>query len=131
MMFPTLKMPLILCTALLLVACGGGGGGGGGTAPAATVHQVTLNWEENLEADVNMPGGGYKIAISGQPIIDVAFPAPPSITLTLPSGSYNAIVTAYSPINPNTGMSYLNNTIAMASVANFSRPSTSITIDIP
>lgn len=132
MIVRTLKMPWIAFAALLLVACGGGGGGGGvSTPPAPTLHQVTLNWEENLEADVNAPGGGYEIAISGQPIIDVPFPAPPSVTLTLPSGSYSAIVTAYSSIDPSTGMSDANATLANASVTNFSCPSTPITIDVP
>jgi len=130
MILRTLKMPLMLFATLLLIACGGGGGtSGGGTPPAPTLHQVTLNWEQNLEADVNALGGGYKVAISGQPIINVPFPAPLSITLTLPSGSYSAIVTAYSAIDPSTGMSDANATLTNAT--NLSRPSAPITIDVP
>ena len=132
MTFRILKMTVLLYAAVTLVACGGGGGGGGvSTPPAPTLHQVTLTWDENREADVNSPGGGYEISISGQSIIDVPFPAPPNVTLTLPSGSYSAIVTAYSAIDPSTGVSDANASIANAGVTNFSCPSTPITIDIP
>lgn len=90
--------------ALLLTACGGGGGG---APPAPTPHAVDISWTANKETAVNSAGGGYKVAISGQPVIDVPYPYPasgPAATTTLLKGNYTVTVTAYSAIDPVTGM---------------------------
>jgi len=75
---------------------------------------------------VNSLGGGYTVAITGQALIDVPFPYPasgPSATTTLMSGSYNAVVTAYSAMNPNTG-------IAASGITSTS-PTATIAIAVP
>lgn len=100
---------LMALSALLLSACGGGGGGGGSSAPVPTSHTVTISWDANREAAVNTTGGGYTVAISGQPMIDVPYvsgPATPtSTTATLMSGSYSVTVTAYSALKPTGSVS--------------------------
>lgn len=67
-------------------------------------HQVTISWTANREAAVNATGGGYKINISGQPFIDVPYTAPTNKIVTLLSGNYTATITAYSALNPSTGL---------------------------
>lgn len=106
----------------LLASCGGGGGGSS-PPPAPTSHQVTISWAANREAAVNSAGGGYKVAISGQPIIVVPYPSTTSATATLMSGSYTATITAYSAIDPNTGLP--------AAGASTSLPSTTLAINVP
>ena len=69
-----------------------------------TPHQVTITWTANREAAVNRAGGGYKIAIAGQPLIDVPYPLPTSKVVTLMSGTYIATITAYSALSPYTGL---------------------------
>ena len=103
----------LLCTLLgssILIACGGGGGGSA-PPPTPTAHQVTISWAANRETAVNSAGGGYKVAITGQPVKDVPYLSGASTatntTVTLMSGSYTATVTAYSAypaIDPNTGL---------------------------
>lgn len=99
---------LMALSALLLSACGGGGGGS--SAPVPTSHTVTISWAANREAAVNTTGGGYIVAISGQPTIDVPYNAttgttPTSTTATLMTGSYSVTVTAYSALKPTGSVS--------------------------
>lgn len=100
----TCRLILIGLSALLLSACIGGGGG---SAPTPTQHTVTISWAANREAAVNTTGGGYKVAISGQPMIDVPYVSgpttPTTATATLMSGSYSVTVTAYSALIPPAG----------------------------
>jgi hypothetical protein len=90
----------------LLSACGGGGGGG---ATPATNHKVTLTWSPNHEKGVNSLGGGYKVTISGQPApIDVPYisasgVSPTSTMVTLSTGTYTAMVSAYAALDVNGG----------------------------
>lgn len=94
------RLILVGISALLLSSCGGGGGA---TAPTPISHTVDLSWTANREADVNTTGGGYKVAISGQPVIDLPYvagpTAPTSTSTTLMPGSYSVTVTAYSALN--------------------------------
>lgn len=124
-----MKWGCALFVSLLLSACGGGGssGSGGTSTPTGMQHLVTLTWAANREAAVNSPGGGYKVAISGQPTIDVPYPfslPTPSTTATLPSGNYTATVTAYSSLDPITGM-------VGSATKSVSLPSTKISITVP
>lgn len=126
MVFRSLKIILMLYVAGALVACGGGGSG---TPPAqpATAHSVTLSWAANRDAEVNSIGGGYKVAITGQAVIDVPFPyagSNPSVTTTLMSGNYTATVTAYSATSPVTGM-------PAAGIVNSALPSIALAINVP
>lgn len=131
-----MKIPYGLLCALLgssiLIACGGGGGGRGSNScippTTLTLHQVTLTWAANREAAVNSTGGGYIIAISSQPqtIIDVPFTSAtstPTTTISLMSGCYTATITAYSALDPNSGLS--------ATKASTSAPSATIAISVP
>ncbi|MGB8516677.1 MAG: hypothetical protein WCD45_02195 [Gallionella sp.] len=91
-----------------LAACGGGSPSQL-TSPSSTPtsHVVSITWVANAEAAVNSPGGGYQVNISGMPTILVPFPydpAGPSATMALTSGNYTATVTAYSTMNPSTGI---------------------------
>jgi hypothetical protein len=104
----------------LLASCGGGGGGSS-PPPAPTSHQVTISWAANREAAVNSAGGGYKVAISGQPFIVVPYPSGTSVIATLMSGSYTATITAYSALDPSTGLPGTSTSL----------PSTSMTINVP
>jgi hypothetical protein len=94
----------ILLLSLILSACGGGGGG---TATAPPSHQIDISWAANREAAVNSPGGGYIVAVSGQPTITVPYvsgvAAPTTISTMLKSGSYSVTVTAYSALIPPAG----------------------------
>lgn len=90
---------LIAFTALMLSACGGSV-----STPMPTSHSVDLSWTANREVEVNKAGGGYRVAISGQPVIDLPYAsgvaAPTSTSTTLMSGGYTVTVTAYSALNP-------------------------------
>jgi methionine-rich copper-binding protein CopC len=91
------------------------------TAPAiSTSHQVNISWAANREAAVNRTGGGYKVAIIGQPVIDIPYPSLTNAVLTLMSGNYTGTVTAYSAINPSTGLA-----------GSSSSPPTSFFISVP
>jgi len=95
---------LIAFSALMLSACGGSV-----STPTPTSHSVDLSWTANREAEVNKAGGGYRVAISGQPVIDLPYAsgvaAPTSISTTLKSGGYTVTVTAYSTRNPTGNVS--------------------------
>lgn len=121
-----LSLALVASLALLLSACGGGGGSAP-PAPTPTSHVVNLSWTANKEAAVNSAGGGYKVAISGQPVIDVPFPyaaSGPAAVATLMTGNYTVTVSAYSAMNPSTG-------IAASGVVSNSLPSAAFTITVP
>lgn len=113
-----------LLFAVSLAGCGGGGGGG--SAPASTLHSVTLSWQANRESGVNSAGGGYLVTISGQAApIDVPYNpttgvTPTTTTVSLYSGSYTATVKAYAALDSAGGSSGTTST-----------PSSSITITVP
>jgi predicted small lipoprotein YifL len=97
---------------LLLGLAGCGGGGESSPPPAAspppvTNHTVTLAWTSNHETGVNSAGGGYHVAISGQPTIDVPFtsaPTAPTSTVTsLQTGTYTVTVTAFAALDTQGG----------------------------
>jgi hypothetical protein len=92
-----------------------------GITPPPTSHQVTINWAANREASVNKVGGGYKVSISGQPVIDVPYPLPTSTIVTLMSGNYNVTITAYSALNSSTGLSGTSTSL----------PSSALLINVP
>ncbi|MDH2917613.1 MAG: hypothetical protein PXX73_00255 [Sideroxydans sp.] len=117
---------IALLAALTITACGGGGGSAP-PPPVPTSHAVNLTWTANREAAVNRAGGGYQVAISGQPVIDVPFPYAASgaaAVATLMSGTYTVTVTAYSAMNSSTG-------IAALGVVSNSIPSAAFTITVP
>jgi len=72
-------------------------------------HQVTISWAANRESGVNSAGGGYKVAITGQPVIDVPFASgtatPTSTVTTLAPGSYSVTVKAYAALDAQGGSS--------------------------
>ena len=116
---------IALLAALTITACGGGGSAP--PPPVPTSHVVNLSWTANREAAVNRAGGGYKVAISGQPVIDVPFPYAASgaaAVATLMSGTYSVTVSAYSAMNATTG-------IAASGVVSSSVPSAAFTITVP
>jgi len=117
---------LIALSALILSACGGGGSTP--PPPTPTSHTVNLSWAANREAAVNSAGGGYTVAISGHAPIDVPYvsgPAAPTTTAaTLMSGSYSVTVTAYSALNPTTG-------ISGGGTGSTSAPSAAFTFSVP
>jgi hypothetical protein len=100
------KLWLILFVSLVSTSLFGCGGGGG-SAPTPTSHTVNISWPANREAAVNKAGGGYKVAISGQPLIDVPYvsglAAPTTTIATLTAGNYSVTVTAYSALSPTGG----------------------------
>ena len=87
--------------------CGGGGGGGGAQVPPATSHAVTLNWNASRESGVNSLGGGYQVAISGQPTISVPYTsgatAPTTTKTSLLTGVYTVTVRAYAALDVTGG----------------------------
>jgi hypothetical protein len=122
-----LNLALVTCLSLIRAACGGGGGGSAPPPPTPTSHVVNISWASNKEAAVNSIGGGYQVAISGQPVINVPFPyaaSGASVTTTLMSGNYTVAVTAYSAMNPSTG-------IAASGVTSTSLPSTPFALAVP
>ena len=92
-----------LCVAVLS-SCGGGDGG---SSPPPGNHTVTLSWAANHEKGVNSAGGGYQVAISGQPAINVPFTsglmAPTSTVTTLYSGTYTVTVSAFAALDVQGG----------------------------
>jgi hypothetical protein len=113
-----------LLISIILIGCGGGGGGGGVSTPPPGIYSVTLSWAPNRESGVNSTGGGYQIAISGQPTINVPYTsgptAPTTTTVSLPPGTYTATVRAYAALDAQGGSS-----------GSLSAPSTPITVNVP
>lgn len=85
------------------------GGGDGGSSPPPGNHTVTLAWAANHERGVNSPGGGYQVAISGRPTINVPFTsgltAPTSTVTTLWTGTYTVTVSAFAALDAQGGSS--------------------------
>jgi len=106
-----------------LVGCGGGGGGSASSPPPGP-HTVTLTWAPNHEKGVNSAGGGYHVAISGQPTINVPWAsgptAPTSTVTTLQTGTYTVTVTAFASLDAQGG-----------SAGNVSAPSQSLVVNVP
>ena len=111
---------------VVLFGCGGGGGGSSpppASPPPVTNHTVTLAWTPNHETGVNSAGGGYQVAISGQPTIDVlssGSTAPTSTVTTLQTGTYTVTVTAFAALDALGG-----------SAGSLSAPSQSLTVVVP
>lgn len=94
---------VVLIVATQLAGCSGGGSSAPAVPPGP--HNVTLSWAPNHEKGVNSVGGGYHVSISTQPptIIDVPFPAPPSITTILQTGTYTVTLTAFATLDAQGG----------------------------
>lgn len=104
------RLPSRRLAAAALIVLSGCGSGDDGSSPApAANHAVTLAWAPNHEKGVNSAGGGYRVAISGQPTIDVPYisgPAAPTSTVTtLYTGTYTATVTAFAALDARGGRS--------------------------
>ena len=116
---------LIAASLLVIVVsgCGGGGGDGGSSSPPGN-HTVTLAWAANHEKGVNSAGGGYQVAISGQPTINVPFTAgltaPTSTVTTLWTGTYTVTVSAFAALDAQGG-----------STGSLSEPSQPFTLIVP
>ena len=98
----------VVISALIVIFVGGcGGGGGGAPVPPATSHAVTLNWNASRESGVNSLGGGYQVAISGQPTISVPYTsgatAPTTTKTSLLTGVYTVTVRAYAALDVTGG----------------------------
>ena len=91
----------------LVVLSGCGSGEGGSSATPGANRSVTLAWAPNHETGVNSAGGGYQVAISGQPTINVPYTsgltAPTSTVVTLHSGRYRMTVSAYAALDAQGG----------------------------
>ena len=110
---------------LSIAACGGHGGGGSSPPPPVVVtnHTVTLSWTANHEKGVNSTGGGYHVAISGKPTIDVlssGSTAPTSTVTTLQTGTYTVTVTAFAALDAQGGLT-----------GSVSAPSQSLIVNVP
>jgi hypothetical protein len=114
------KLTYLLIVALLI----GCGGGGGSSPPPVTIHDVTLSWTPNHESGVNSTGGGYQVAISGQPTINVPYTsgptAPTSTTVSLQTGTYTVTVRAYAALDAQGGIT-----------GSLSAPTAPITVNVP
>lgn len=90
---------------VVLSSCGSGDGGSG--APPGTHRVVTLAWAPNHETGVNSTGGGYQVAISGQPALNVPFTsglaAPTYTVTTLQTGTYTVTVSAFAALDEQGG----------------------------
>lgn len=117
-------LPHRLAAAALIVLSGCGGGDGGSSSATATNHPVTLTWAPNHEKGVNSAGGGYRVAISGQPTIDVPFmsgpAAPTSAVTSLDTGIYTVTVRAFAALDAQGG-----------STGSLSEPSPPFTLIVP
>jgi hypothetical protein len=96
---------------LLLVACLialGSAACGSSSSPAGPTNKnVLLTWNANRESGVNKAGGGYRISITGIPVVDVPYVsgglAPTSKTVSLAPGSYTATIRAYAALDASGG----------------------------
>jgi len=118
------RLAAVVLIALAQLAGCGGGGGGGSSPPPVTNHTVTLAWAPNHEKGVNSAGGGYQVAISGQPTINVPYvsglTAPTSTVTTLSTGTYTVTVRAYAALDAQGG-----------GAGSLSAPSQSLTVNVP
>ena len=87
---------------IFLDACGGGG-----KVDPPVFHAVTLNWNASHESGVNQAGGGYQVAISGKPTINVPYTSgattPTTATTSLLRGKYTVTVSAYAALDATGG----------------------------
>jgi hypothetical protein len=116
---------LIVLSGIVLCSCGGGGGGGSSTPRPITNHDVTISWAANHETGVNSAGGGYRVAISGHPAIDVPYVSGPTAPtsappITLQTGTYTVTVTAFAALDTQG--------LASGSVSAASQP---LTVNVP
>ena len=83
-----------------------------------------MSWAANHETGVNSAGGGYQVAISGQPTINVPFTsgltAPTSTVKTLQPGNYTVTVSAFAALDAQGG-----------STGSLSQPSPPFTVIVP
>jgi hypothetical protein len=118
------RLAAVVLIAFVQLAGCGGGGGGGSSPPPVTNHTVTLAWAPNHEKGVNSAGGGYQVAISGQPTINVPYvsglTAPTSTVTTLSTGTYTVTVRAYAALDVQGG-----------SAGSLSAPSQSLIVNVP
>ncbi len=119
------RLAAVVLIALAQLAGCGGGGGGGSSPPPVTNHTVTLAWVPNHEKGVNSAGGGYQVAISGQPAINVPYvsgltAAPTSTVTTLSTGTYTVTVRAYAALDAQGG-----------GAGSLSAPSQSLIVNVP
>ena len=109
---------------IALAQLAGCGGGGGSSPPPVTNHTVTVAWAPNHEKGVNSAGGGYQVAISGQPTINVPYvsglTAPTSTVTTLSTGTYTVTVRAYAALDTQGG-----------GAGSLSAPSQSLIVNVP
>lgn len=105
---PNFRLVAASLLVVVVSGCGGGGGDGGSSSPPGN-HTVTLAWAANHEKGVNSAGGGYQVAISGQPTINVPFTAgltaPTSTVTTLWTGTYTVTVSAFAALDAQGGSS--------------------------
>ena len=94
---------LVVASLLVVVLSSCGSGDGGSGTPPGTNRTVTLLWAPSHETGVNSAGGGYQVAISGQPTINVPFTsgltAPTSTVTTLQTGTYTVTVSAFAALD--------------------------------
>lgn len=108
-----MRFGLLLCrlgvASLCVAVLSGCGSGDAGSGPPPGNHTVTLAWAANHEKGVNSAGGGYQVAISGQPTINVPFTAgltaPTSTVTTLWTGTYTVTVSAFAALDAQGGSS--------------------------
>jgi hypothetical protein len=85
---------------------------------------VTISWASNHEKGVNTVGGGYRVAISGRPTIDVPYlsgaSAPTSTDVNLLSGNYTVTVRAYATLDAQGG-----------ATGSLSAPSQEVSVNVP
>ncbi|MEK6209940.1 MAG: hypothetical protein AABM64_06120 [Pseudomonadota bacterium] len=115
---------LVVASLFVVVLSGCGSGGDGSSPPPGTNHTVTLAWAPNHEKGVNSAGGGYEVAISGQPTINAPFTsgltAPTSTVTTLQTGTYTVTVSAFAALDAQGG-----------STGSLSAPSQPFTVIVP
>ena len=115
---------LVVASLFVVVLSSCGSGGGGSSSPPVTNHTVTLAWAPNHEKGVNSAGGGYQVAISGQPTINAPFTsglaAPTSTVTTLQTGTYTVTVRGYAALDAQGG-----------SIGSLSAPSQPFTVIVP
>lgn len=91
----------LAAAALAVAACGGDPDED--LAPLA----VTISWAANREVGVNQPGGGYEVALAGQPLIDLPYvsgpTSPTAVTVNLLPGSHTVTVRAYAAFDAQGG----------------------------
>lgn len=124
MRFRLLLCRLVAASLVVAVLSGCGSGDGGSGIPPGTNRTVTLAWAPSHETGVNSAGGGYQVAISGQPTISVPFAsgltAPTSTVTTLQTGTYTVTVSAFAALDRQGG-----------STGSLSEPSQPVSLIVP